>query len=129
MCEESKIGKNYEKRFYTLSDKNGRPLVTVCIMSTPKSKWFARGVAICSPTENPRKTKGRDKAYGRAIEAIHNRCSDMVVRRPEALYQLGKVGAFKGDLKKLTNCKSTFFDREKHLTSIEKKMLGLAEAA
>ena len=98
-------------------------------MNTPKGRKFARGVAICSPTSNPRKIEGRDKAYGRAIEAIHNRCSDKVIRREEALQQLSNVGAFKGDLKKITNCKSSFFDRDKHLTSIERKMLGIEVAA
>jgi len=116
---------HYESKFYTLSDKEGRPIVTVCLMHNKTLTKFARGVAICSPTENPRKTKGRDKAYGRAIEAAESRLSENVVRREEALTQLQKVGAFVKGLKRLTECKSAFFDNAKGLTSIERKILAL----
>lgn len=115
----------YNERFYTLSDKDGKPIITVCLMHNKTLTKFARGVAICSPTENPRKTKGRDKAHGRAVEAASSHLSENVVRREEALTQLQKVGAFDKGLRRLTECKSAFFDNVKGLTSIERSMLEI----
>lgn len=113
----------YEKRFYTLGDSEGKPLVTVCIMNNAARTKFARGVAICGPDENPIKTKGKNMAYGRAIEAINSHLTTDVIRRSEAMKQLAKVKAFDKGSYKMSECKSVYFDTENGLTKKEREMI------
>lgn len=47
--------------------KNRAPVVTVCLHISDES--FTRGVAICSPKDNPCKKIGRAIAKGRALKA------------------------------------------------------------
>ena len=116
---------NYERRFYNLSDNKGRPVVTVCIMSNKAQTRFSRGVSICSPDSNPTNKEGRDKACGRATQALKNHMTTGVIRRPEALKQLSNVGAFHRKLTKITECKSSYYDNIKGLTNEEVELFGL----
>ena len=118
----------FVKRFYTLGDKSGKPLITVCIMNNKARTKFARGVAICGPEENPIKTKGRNMAYGRAIEAINSHLTTDVIRRPEAMRQLAKVKAFDKGTYKMSECKSAYFDTENGLTKKEFEMICAPKA-
>lgn len=118
----------YEKRFYTLNDSGGKPLVTVCIMNNTARTKFARGVAICGPGENPIKTKGKNIAYGKAIEAINSHLTTDVIRRPEAMRQLAKVKAFDKGNSKMSECKSSYFDTENGLTKKEHDMICTEKA-
>lgn len=116
---------NLERRFYNLSDSKGRPVVTVCVMSNKNHTKFSRGLSICSPDSNPTNKEGRDKACGRATQALINHMTTGVIRRPEALEQLSNVGAFHKKLTRITDCKSSYFDSIKGLTNEEVELLGL----
>ena len=53
--------------FYYKRDKDNKPLVTVCLIHG--SNGIGRGVAICSPNDNPVKKIGREYAKRRALKA------------------------------------------------------------
>ena len=55
---------------YDRDDKN-RPMITQCLLIDEEHQCFAKGIAFCSLTENPRKEYGRMLAYGRAIKAYN----------------------------------------------------------
>lgn len=73
---EVNIDKTY---FYYLKDKNGQPVVTVCLMMDEKTRQWARGVSICSLSETFKYGKGRNKAYGRAKRALIWKESSLLV--------------------------------------------------
>jgi len=79
-----------ETKFYYLRDKANRPLVTVCLAEDAYGDYF-RGVAICSPKDNPVKRIGRGIALGRAIRGIRNKVHSDIVVRDEAYSVLRKV--------------------------------------
>lgn len=116
---------NFERRFYNLSDNKGRPVVTVCVMSNKARTKFSRGLSICSPDSNPTHKEGRDKACGRATQALVNHMTTGVIRRSEALEQLKNVGAFGHKLNKITECKSSYFESTKGLTADEIKLIAV----
>lgn len=123
MKKETKRKDNFERRFYNLSDSKGRPVVTVCVMSNKARTRFSRGLSICSPDSNPTNKEGRDKACGRATQALMNHMTTGVIRRQEALEQLRNVGAFGHNLSKITECKSSYFESTKGLTAAEVKLI------
>ena len=45
---EVSIDKTY---FYYLKDKNGQPVVTICLLNEKDTKNYARGISICSLSE------------------------------------------------------------------------------
>ena len=53
--------------FYYKRDKDNNPLVTVCLIHG--SEGVGRGVAVCSPEDNPVKKIGREYAKRRALKA------------------------------------------------------------
>lgn len=116
---------NFERRFYNLSDSKGRPVVTVCVMSNKARTKFSRGLSICSPDSNPTNKEGRDKACGRATQALLNHMTTGVIRRSEALKQLENVGAFGKSTNKITECKSSYFESTKGLTADEVKLIEI----
>ena len=68
------------KKFYYLRDEKNRPIITVCIIKI--SDGVARGVAICSDQDVPKKSIGRDIAEGRAYKAWSTEnCSGVIQRR------------------------------------------------
>lgn len=132
MCPTEKVRtgnkkkrEEFEKRFYYLRDKAGHPVVTVCLMNNAKRTKFARGVSICSPHQNPTKGNGRDRASGRAIEALITNKTNGVIRRPEALESLKKVGVASCATRGLGVFKSEVISSVEYLTDMEKKVLRI----
>ena len=73
-------------QFYYLRDEHNRPIVTVCLMYI--EGYVSRGIALCSPKDNPCKKIGRGIAYNRASKAIaynqgllNGRCSSLIRRK------------------------------------------------
>ncbi|MHA2068898.1 MAG: hypothetical protein ACXABY_31435 [Candidatus Thorarchaeota archaeon] len=60
---------NDENRQFYYIRSNGEPTVTVCLLKRDDGNW-ARGVAVCSPLDNPMKKLGRSLAENRAKGAI-----------------------------------------------------------
>jgi hypothetical protein len=58
------------KYYYYKRDENNRPLVTICVVKDPMTGEVARGLAFCSPSDQPVKAKGRQIALGRATQAM-----------------------------------------------------------
>ena len=69
--------------FYYLRDADRRPVVTICLM-TDNGDW-SRGMAICSPRDNPCKKRGRAIAYCRAKEGFRHRSFRDPIVRDEAI--------------------------------------------
>ena len=77
------------KYFYYHRDNNRAPLVTVCLI-----KWrtvVCRGVAICSPLDNPEKQEGRNRAEGRALTAYKRKKTTEEILRDEAVNVLNNA--------------------------------------
>lgn len=55
--------------YYYVRNKERKPLVTVCLLFSPSEDKIYRGVAVCSPKDNPNKAIGRGIAKGRALRA------------------------------------------------------------
>ena len=92
-----------EIHFYYLRDKTNRPLVTVCLATDTNGRHY-RGVAICSPKDNPSKRKGRQIALGRVLKAMYRNVDSEPVLRDEAWKILSIVfGALKPHYIKSTN--------------------------
>ena len=81
-----------ETRFYYLRDETKKPLVTICLATDTNGRHY-RGVAICSPKDNPIKRVGRQIALGRVLRAIHRNVDSGPVLRNEAWYVLHEVQA------------------------------------
>lgn len=58
-----------KEKFYYLKDDRGNPRTTVCLLVSPDGT-IARGVSLCSYGDFIRKKEGRNKARGRAIQAL-----------------------------------------------------------
>lgn len=69
-------------------DRDNRPLITVCEID-----GLFRGVAICSPADNPCKAEGRLRAYQRAMAAAYSSKNQKPISRLEALQVLQDCGA------------------------------------
>ena len=81
-----------ETKFYYLRDEANRPLVTVCLATDTKGQHY-RGIAICSPKDNPVKRVGKQIALGRVFRALHRKIESDPVYRSEACYILREVQA------------------------------------
>lgn len=75
-----KTGEFFKEKFYYLKDENGHPRVTVCIIET-KTGVVSRGVSLCSYLDLIRKAEGRNKARGRAVQALHNNTNNISIDR------------------------------------------------
>ena len=63
--------------FYYIRNANNEPIITVCLLLAKLDNglhsWF-RGIAICSPMDQPNKKIGRSIASGRAKSAWERSC-------------------------------------------------------
>ena len=101
--------------FYYHRDRENKPLVTVCLLTGDMG--VARGIAICSPQDNPCKATGRTIAMRRAERAIKGRNGhDDFIARREALQVIDDC----------TECDLWLnkSDRNPALTEYESKILG-----
>lgn len=82
-----------KKKFFRLG-ATGK--IIICFMYNPNSQLYSRGISICSPEDLYNETDGRNKAEGRARQALCNECSDDegVVCRKEAIDILRREGVY-----------------------------------
>lgn len=78
------VKRSYSIAIYYLRDERRRPLVTVCLLKDMEDGATARGVAICSPSDNPEKKYGRQIAETRAFAALEKKDCDEPINRIEA---------------------------------------------
>ncbi len=69
-------------KYYYIRDKDRHPRITVCLIEN--KGLYARGVALCSFSENPIKAFGRTLALERAVTAMLTEESTERVDRDEA---------------------------------------------
>lgn len=60
------------KIFYYYLRNDTHPYACICLIHDPKTMKFHRGTSICSKKDPFVKKTGRDKAMGRALEAMIN---------------------------------------------------------
>ena len=77
--------------FYYLRDYNKRPVITVCLLYKKRIGGIARGIALCSPKDNPTKQTGRSIAHGRALRAVKRKMNGLPINRMEAISILEDV--------------------------------------
>ncbi len=106
-----------EKYYY--GRVNNKPIITVCLLS--QGNTIARGVAICSKQDNPKKVTGKAIAHGRAIKALKKKTKTGIIRRPLIKKTAYMIEACTTGFPVL-NCKSNI---PRFLTSFEKKILGV----
>lgn len=75
--------------YYHLRNKEGRPLITVCVVR--KGDDFARGVSVCSLLDMPVKKVGRRIARDRALKALFNKEDDLSAITLNAFSVLGQI--------------------------------------
>ena len=80
--------------FYYFRDEKNRPLITVCLDHDVSNGTLYRGIAICSPKDNPNKRTGKSIASGRAIQAWKNKRNSGKVNRNEARYIYNETGVY-----------------------------------
>lgn len=77
-------------RYYYFKDSNNAPVVTVALLKIDNE--YARGVAICSPTENFSRKEGRKRSKERALLAMVARSHfDQLTLAGPALKALARV--------------------------------------
>jgi hypothetical protein len=69
--------------YYHLRNIEKKPITTICLIRD-ENGLFHRGIAICSPQDNPEKAEGRKRAYYRALKALTRETTDDPVLRFEA---------------------------------------------
>lgn len=62
--------------FYYDRDENYAPVRTTCLLVTENGE-MAKGIAVCSPNDQPRKKIGRSISYGRAAKALRTQTSKL----------------------------------------------------
>jgi hypothetical protein len=72
-----------KERIYYERDEKNRPIVTVCLLQINGA--FARGLAVCSPQDNPDKKVGRKIARQRAGYAVKTRSNNCLMNSQKAL--------------------------------------------
>ncbi|MCP5018659.1 MAG: hypothetical protein GY938_25780 [Ketobacter sp.] len=71
--------------YYYIRDADNFPLITVCLLISADG-FVARGIAICSPIENPEKSIGRGWARDRAYDAMYEEADDEPIKTQIAKY-------------------------------------------
>ena len=66
------------EKYYYFRDNKNRPIVTVCLVKDELGQVH-RGMAICSLSDNPVKSKGRNIAKGRALKALFKQVNSEVI--------------------------------------------------
>ncbi len=99
--------------WYYLRDKKNLPKVTVCLLRMPgKKRVYARGVAVCGPTDACDQNEGRKLSCLFAIRAYKGRRMEFIAREEAA--------------KVLSECHATFLTekgtRWPELFNIEKDL-------
>ncbi len=98
---------------YYVRDDNNHPKISICL--AVEGDEVARGMAICSSTDNVKKSEGRKRAYDRAIEALSS-------KQNKEQTNLGNIAIKTGLLvKNLPEFKSEYMPK---LFSFEKKLLA-----
>lgn len=109
MKDKIKIEK---EKYYYRRDQKGVPLITVCLVSSNGST--ARGVALCSMSDQSSKEKGRKIALERARKALYSKRNWFPIN---ALYVFRKTGMTFEDV---TPFKCEY---NPSLTSLEQKIM------
>ncbi|MCP5020059.1 MAG: hypothetical protein GY938_32950 [Ketobacter sp.] len=68
-----------EELYYYIRDAEESPLITICLLISVDG-FVARGVAVCSPMDNPEKAIGRGWARDRAYDAMYKEKSDEPIK-------------------------------------------------
>ena len=90
------MNEHYQAQYYYYRDKKGRPVITQCVLYEVSSKGkktpVVVGNAICSPTDNPCKEKGRSEALHRALAFLEDtEKSVSIFQNPKALVAICSV--------------------------------------
>ncbi len=104
-----------ELHYYYRDEKN-RPMVTVYLIEV--GGVVAKGIAVCSPKDNPNKKVGRAIARGKALKALKRKANNDLIVRFEAaqtLFTLPDYPVMRGDFKSEYDVK--------YLNEREKKLL------
>ena len=78
------------KSYYYVYDVNRHPRITVCIARHHDGR-VAKGIAICSLSEQPVKRKGRNEARGKVLRAFGTNSTSCGINRSEAMKVLAKI--------------------------------------
>ena len=105
------------EKYIHLRDQDNRPVVTICLLQ--HNKTITRGVAVCSPSDNPSKKTGRTIAKGRATKAMVQVNDCLPIRRTEARQVLANCGILPYT-KIIYKCSA-----DPELSGYEAKVLGL----
>ena len=90
------MDKFLKEKFYYLKDSRGYPRTTVCLLVSPDG-IISRGVSLCSYGDSVRKKEGRNKARGRAVQALtRNESTKPIVDSVDAMEILSDVAASSG---------------------------------
>lgn len=108
--------------YYYIRDDNNKPLITVCLLKGKNG--IAKGIAICSPNDNPEKAKGKDEARKRAVKSYLGKRTGDFIRSNRALET---IDTCKGYLyEKMYNLPKVWFNPE--LSNYEKRILRKSNA-
>ena len=118
--ELNQTQESLQKRFYYFRDNKNKPMITVCLLHNEDFSKISRGVSICSYKDAPVKSVGRNKSFGRAMEAMMKEENGEAIRRDEAVDELfiNNTPAY------LMIYKSVYLWKDS-LPSFEKKILRL----
>lgn len=105
--------------FYYCRNTENKPVIAVCIIR--RGDEYARGVAICSPSDIPMKKTGRKIARDRALKALYTADDFDRIARDEALQVLDDIEV---DNYTEFTYKGEFMPE---FTTFEKRLFGLIE--
>lgn len=71
--------------YYYCRDGDNDPMITVCLLISSDG-LTSRGIAICSPMDNPNKSVGRGYARDRAYDAMYHEVDDDPIESQLAKY-------------------------------------------
>jgi len=79
-----------EAYYYIRHDHQNRPLITICLMYD--GTYLCRGMAVCSPDDQPCKKDGRKHARNKCLRAFGLKKSGCPVKRDKAFRVLISIG-------------------------------------
>ena len=82
---------NTQYRWFYSKNKVGDPKPTACVCLVEEGEHSGIGLALCSRTDNPKYSTGRDIAFNRARYALKRDISALKINRLEALNVLYDV--------------------------------------
>lgn len=113
-----------ERYYYGRDKKTNAPLVTVCILV--KDGTVARGISVCSLSDQPSKEKGRHLAKLRALESIALQTSAYPIHKEERKY-IRQLAARSSKSRKQDGLYSFRGEYMPILTGFERNLLAVAE--